>query len=253
MLKITALLSTTALLISLAACGTTPTPLAPTPQDAVQDKAAPETAQTKQLGALSVRPSPVNYRVRYVIDTVQSTDTEDVSGADEFYALGTVAVRKPDGTKVARPFLFAPPIDVNDHAGEIHQLDYVMFDEVVPANADVFGQLVAYDEDTSKNWDAVRPLMMAKTNATAVTSTGLGDQVFVTTVVAAATGLMNLFMSGDKDDMLGNMGMMGVTANTSSTQTATLHMFKYGSWYSNWNYSIKYHVEITPTSNKVTL
>ena len=253
MFKTTALLPTAALLLSLAACGTTPTPLASAPQESVQRAAAPDTAQVGQPASLTAQALPVNYRVRYIIDSVQSTDTEDVSGADEFYTLGTLAVQKPNGTKVSRSFLSAPPTDVNDHAGEIHQLGYVMFDEVVPANAEIYGQMAAFDEDCAKDWAVVGASVMATANTTAATISSLTGQAYVSGIVGAATGILNVFMSGDKDDVLGNSGLMSVTANGVKSSAATLHMFKYGSWYSNWNYFIKYHVEIMATTNKPTL
>jgi len=99
MFKATALLPTVALLTSLAACGTTPTPATPASATSTNQEA---TQTEPALAAQSLRALPDHYRVRYVIDTVQSTNTEDVAGADEFYTLGTVAVRKPDGTKVSR-------------------------------------------------------------------------------------------------------------------------------------------------------
>ena len=253
MFKLTALVPATALLISLAACGTAPAPLAPAPQGAVQNAEPAGVDPTGQPAGLGAQALPVNYRVRYIIDSVQSTDTEDVSGADEFYTLGTLAVQKPNGVKVSRSFLNAPPIDVNDHAGEIHQLGYVMFDEVVPANAEVYGQMAAYDEDCAKDWAVVGASVMATANTTAASISSLTGQAYVSGIVGAATGILNVFMSGDKDDVLGNAGLMSVTANGARTSAATLHMFKNGSWYSNWNYYIKYHVEIKATTNKPTL
>ncbi|MFC6661525.1 hypothetical protein [Deinococcus multiflagellatus] len=88
-----------------------------------------------RLQAAALAGDGPNIRVRVVIDRVVGFDTEDITGADEFYMGGDLVVSKPDGSKKNVPFLVAPPFDINDpKGGESHDISWTVLDEVVPPN-----------------------------------------------------------------------------------------------------------------------
>ncbi|ADV66919.1 hypothetical protein [Deinococcus maricopensis] len=233
------------LVLTLGACGATAT----VPQDSKAAEAQPAKAT---LAAQNV----TNYRVRVVVDRVYCKDTEDITGADEFYAGGDLVVSKPDGTKKSVPFLMSPPVDLNNKM--TWTASYTVLDEVVPADSDVVGKLVAYDEDAGKDWSNVGPKFMeaARVTGEELIKTGNSKAAIAAGALNAGMSILDAAMSADKDDVLGLFGFQGTTINSSTPTyiSRSQRMYKTSTWgWSTWDYTMYYHLEIEPTTAAPTL
>ena len=94
-------------------------------------------------------PAPENHRVRLTINDLFLADSQDTIGIfteqDEFYLVGRITVTSPDGSVETRGFAMKP-IDLDE--GKRIDPNMVMFDEVLPKGALVFGEFVAWESDS---------------------------------------------------------------------------------------------------------
>ncbi|MBZ9713836.1 hypothetical protein [Deinococcus multiflagellatus] len=212
-----------------------------------------------RLQAAALAGDGPNIRVRVVIDRVVGFDTEDITGADEFYMGGDLVVSKPDGSKKNVPFLVAPPFDINDpKGGESHDISWTVLDEVVPPESDIVGQLVAYDEDAGKDWATVGPKFMdaAKATGDVLIQTGNAKAAIAAGALNAGMKVLDAAMSADKDDVLGLFGFEGTTFRYDSPGAIyrSKRIYKTSTWgWSTWNYYVYYHMEAERTYSAPTL
>jgi hypothetical protein len=144
--------------------------------------------------------------------TVSCRDTEDLTGADEFYLLGAVARDNGPPTPV-----LTSPININD--GQTRGFDPAqarIFDGKLAPRESLALSLIAYDEDVAHDWEN-RPKWIndmgaklggagAGVAATALASSPVGWATLAGLAVAgAAAGGLLLAVAGDKDDRLGEL------------------------------------------------
>lgn len=188
-----------------------------------------------------VAPPPGNGITHVTIELIDvyCKDTEDVTGADDFYLVG--AVFDTQNAAQGRPIL-TKPIKIND--GETKSLSTTVFDAPVTSSSVIYLEMAAYDEDFAKDWSQY------STYAGWVAS-AIGTAVGVLTVnppAGTAVGIaLNAFNQGlglDKDDHLGTytrtMAVKDLQPGQSVIDTWT--MIETGIGFSTWNYRVRYKV-----------
>jgi hypothetical protein len=179
-------------------------------------------------------------RVRVVLESVVCSDTEDVTGGDEFYLTGAVS----DGAQSAG--VLTRPISISK--GETKPFGEgggTVFDFDVPDERILKVALVAFDEDSNKDW-ARRGEMVTKIGQ--AVSSGLAAipnpyTVGAATVLPLAIQVVGGIMSMDKDDELGQLLHEFPMWSLPNGSHAQVWNFTGGGWwYSNWKYAVRYQV-----------
>lgn len=253
--------------MTLASCGQA------VPEVGAQTSASTSTLRTQLLqpiddnggggGGGGSYPPPVSYltipdgynaRVRVIMKSVYTSDTEDVMGADEFYFAGSLLATTPSNRSKAAPIMMSPPVDINDDQGI--SLNMVVFNEVVPKGTNVIGNLQAYDEDAAKDWGTVGPNFQqaVTTAANTLGSSGIKGAELLKGALNAGFQVLDASMKADKDDVLGNQGFEYISTNDEINRTYQMHMEKKGSFFnvSKWDYYIDYQIIVEPTKDQVT-
>ena len=178
-------------------------------------------------------------QVRIEVLNVKCGNTEDVTGADEFY----IAAALSDGTNTNAAF--TSPISINNgQTKSFSSAQQILFNANVPQGVTVRGGLKAFDEDWAKDWskysstatkikDAVVAGLNASGNPKAVTAATIlnyGFQVFST---------LSYF---DQDDQLGKLelNVSPVGPNVEEKEWK----FSKSDWtgWSSWNYTVRYRI-----------
>lgn len=188
-------------------------------------------------------------RIRIELVDVYCRDTEDVTGADEFFILGGVGSYSrlgsaSDDLKI-RPVLTVP-ISINDKQRKRFGIGGgIIFDDDVPENHTLYIALTGYDEDAHKDWSKHGD-MVTKVGAaisTGLKATSIPPAQIAGLVIPLAIAGVGLAMKLDKDDELGQLKRdLAISAlpNGSHTQFWTLR--KRGGWYSSWDYTVTYKI-----------
>ncbi len=178
-------------------------------------------------------------QVRIELLDVRCRNTEDVSGADEFYIIGALA----DGTNTKAAL--TSPIGIND--GQIKSFDpaqQVIFDADVPEEQTVRGGMQAFDEDFGKDWakhgDTANKI--TDTVATGLKSSGNPYAVGAGTIIDYAVKGFGFFASLDKDDNLGTLELNVPASGPSVEEKEWTFSKKDWSGYSSWNYTVRYRI-----------
>jgi hypothetical protein len=179
-------------------------------------------------------------RMRVVLEDVVCYDTEDVTGGDEFYVIGTVT----DGGTTKG--VATRPITINN--GQTKRFGIgggTVFDADVPDNRIVKVGLVAFDEDANKDWsrqgDVVTQIAKSVSDGLKLipnpyTATAGAVLPFA---VAAFGGVMRL----DQDDELGQHLREFPVWAVPKGEHVQVWAFRGGSgWYSSWRYAVRYRV-----------
>ncbi|MEH2119392.1 hypothetical protein [Nostoc sp.] len=168
---------------------------------------------------------------------VYCRDTEDVTGADDFYLVGGLV-----GGETTKAIL-TTPIKINDKQKKSFKPDQtVLFEGEVPQGQSVKGGLKAYDEDAAKDWanygDTVKKISSAISGA--IASTGPQGAVAGTILSAATTG-GGFLASLDKDDLLGSTELE-ISSTGPSHEEQAWKMSKSGIGWSTWDYTVTYRI-----------
>lgn len=188
-------------------------------------------------------------RIRLAIDlvSVYCSNTEDVTGADEFYLLGSAIADNGSSRAV-----ITSPVSINDRQTRGFPPDQSrIFDgELLPTES-VALLLQSYDEDVAHDWRN-RPKWVNDVGgkvagtvgagaATALVSNPIGWGVLAATVIgAAAAGGLILALAGDKDDRLGEL--RDIIPATGPGFEDRNWSFRQSGWYSGWNYTVHYRI-----------
>lgn len=176
-------------------------------------------------------------RMKIELVDVSCGNTEDVTGADEFYLVGALA-----GGTVVKPIL-TTPISINDKQRKTFPAGQtVLFEGEVPQGQSVKGGIKAYDEDAAKDWakygstitqisDAVSQAL-AKAGPTGVTA---GK------ILSVATQGVGLLASLDKDDLLGTTELE-ISATGPAFEERSWLMKEKGLGWSTWDYTVRYRI-----------
>lgn len=189
-------------------------------------------------------------RVRIELVDVVCRDTEDVTGADDFYLVGGVSTS--DGKQV-RDVLTAP-LHINDGQRKpFFPQDQIVFDDMVD-DSEVLGLGVqAFDEDGSKDWkkaadwskdiapyvgEGVKVIVDIFASSSKAKKAGaIADKV-----AKIATDAFGKLANLDKDDSLGTMKVVVPAAGPAVEERQA--QFKHSDiwWYSDWDYTVNYRI-----------
>ncbi|MCE7980123.1 MAG: hypothetical protein DYG89_02930 [Caldilinea sp. CFX5] len=173
------------------------------------------------------------------IDSVYCADTEDVTGADSFFAIGAGADRFSGKSNT----LLSIPFQINNGQTKSFPAETtqrVLFDGDVDAASTIVLGIMFYDEDANHDWSKYGPLITAISSGISSGLSQLGPYGIaggvVLTVATAATGLI---MTLDKDDLLGQTSLeLPVLWQPIGTNIRQIGARGGGGWYSSWNYLI---------------
>lgn len=178
-------------------------------------------------------------KIKVVLDSVVCGDPEDLGG-DEFYVAGAVS----DGAQTSG--VLTRPIDLEKNQTKAFGVGGgTVFDFDVPDDRILKIALIAYDEDSNKDWNNYGDWV---TKLGQAVSAGLGAIPNPYTAAAGmilpyALNAVGQIMLLDKDDELGQLQAefpVGSLPDGEHAQTWTFS--KGGSFYSNWRYSVLYRV-----------
>ncbi|HEY9674757.1 MAG TPA: hypothetical protein V6D11_25180 [Waterburya sp.] len=177
--------------------------------------------------------------VRIELLDVKCGNTEDVTGADEFYIVGALS----DGTNTKAAL--TSPMDINDGQTKPFRADQrVIFDANVPNGVTVRGGLKAYDEDYAKDWSQYGSMVEKIAAGVAVGLTVAGYPTAGDILNYGVKGF-GFFASLDKDDELGKLEL-NVAPLGPNVEEKTWRFRKTGSiWnpgWSTWDYTVRYRI-----------
>lgn len=179
-------------------------------------------------------------RIRVVLDQVFCIDTEDVTGGDDFYIAGAVS----DGSNSEG--VLTVPIDINDNQTKPFGLGGgTVFDKIVGDDRILKVALVAFDEDSNKDWSK-HGEMVTKIGANVAAGLAAIPNPYTATasvILPLAIAAVGQIMSMDQDDQLGQHLMEFPVGGLPPGEHTQFWSFSGGSWwYSNWKYSVQYRI-----------
>lgn len=178
-------------------------------------------------------------KVRIELVDVYCGDTEDVTGADDFYLVGALV-----GAGQTKAIL-TTPIKINDRQRKSFPPDQcVLFDGDIPEGQSIKGGLKAFDEDAAKDWskygDTVNQISSNVSGALA----GAGPEgAIASKILQVATMGVGLLASLDRDDLLGATELE-ISAVGPAHEVREWRMRKHDSFmgWSSWDYSVSYRI-----------
>lgn len=202
-------------------------------------------------------------RVTITLTSVYCRDTEDITGADEFYVAGGAGTGPLSGSKSKA--ILTKPIDINSPEKRIlSDKEYVIFDDDVHVNDFIEIGLEFRDKDFDEDdFDAKYVALVSALTAaigTAVGSLATPAVGAVAGAILAATppALVKVLATIDKDDVLGtvqkrvNIGECkdGISAFTwkFSDKNPNITEEAAGSAWSDWDYEVGYVIVVGPAS-----
>lgn len=167
-------------------------------------------------------------------------NTEDVHGADELYITSALT----DGTEAGTQAAIVGPISIND--GQHKYPNQTIFTATLEDTDTIRGGLIAFDEDTSKDWSK-KPEWLQKAKVEVVkqlNSSPNPSAVAAGVVLDWGYKALDFFMTSDKDDMLGKLPLNIPAAGPETEKLSRWHFWNDADWlgYSSWNYST--HLEV---------
>ncbi len=179
-------------------------------------------------------------QVRVELVDVRCGNTEDVTGADEFYIRGALS----DGTNTKAAL--TSPISINDRQTKsFSAAQKVIFDGNVPQGVTIRGGLQAFDEDFGKDWSKYGPTVnnIVKTVVAGLNASGNPKAVTAATILDYGTKGFGFLASLDKDDKLGKLEL-NISPIGPDVEIKTWRFRKTGSFlgYSTWDYTVQYRI-----------
>ena len=175
---------------------------------------------------------------------VRCGNTEDVTGADEFYIVGALSDSANTGAALTTP------ININDGQTKSFRADQrVIFDAYVPNGVTVRGGLKAYDEDFAKDWSQYGPMVNQITTVVVAGLQATGDPYAVTAAQILNYGVkgFGFFASLDKDDELGKLEL-NVSPLGPNVEEKTWRFLRTASIWnpglSTWDYIVRYRITL---------
>ncbi|MEH2420046.1 MAG: hypothetical protein V7K48_03615 [Nostoc sp.] len=191
-------------------------------------------------------------KVKVELIDVYCRDTEDVTGADDFYLVGGLV-----GGKTTKAIL-TTPIKINDKQRKSFKPDQaILFEGEIPEGQSVKGGLKAYDEDFTKNWaeadrsknrygetvnwakygETVKKISSAISGAIAATGS---QEAVAGTILSAATTAEGILDSLKKDDLLGSTELE-ISSTGPSHEERAWKISTTAGW-STWDYTLTYRI-----------
>ena len=182
-------------------------------------------------------------KVRVELIDVYCRDTEDVTGADEFYLVGAVATNEGKPSVGA---ILTKPRSINDKQRK--KFGTIVFDKQVPVNGKLLIAMRAFDEDAAKDWDKHKGLVTKISDgvATALKATGEPIADKVGTVLKVSVKALSIIGPLDKDDKLGDYQKEFKVSDLRKGENIVDWKFRRKDWtgYSSWNYTMRYKITV---------
>ena len=179
-------------------------------------------------------------KVRIELLDVHCADTEDVTGKDEFYLVGSVVDTKGSN---AVPILI-PPVSIND--GQTRSLrgrGSVIFEGVVDQETTLSLTMSAFDEDYAKDWSKYDEYVLKMGAALSAGLKVAGAPALVGLGLGIALKAFDAIAKRDKDDKLGTASDEIQVKNLSPGNVVRTRKFKGGSgWWSSWEHTVRYQI-----------
>lgn len=178
-------------------------------------------------------------RMKIELIDVYCRDTEDITGADEFYLLGALA-----GGTVVKPIL-TKPIDINDKQKKTFPAgESVLFEGDIPAGQSVKGGIKAYDEDFAKDWAKYGSTVTAISGGVSTVLATFGGPQGATAgaILGAVTKGVDFFSQLDKDDLLGTAELEISATGPAFEERSWVMSKKSGIGWSTWDYTLRYRI-----------
>jgi len=177
--------------------------------------------------------------VRVELLEVHCGNTEDVTGADEFYVVGALS----DGESTKS--VLTQPININDNQTKSFvATQRIAFDAKVPIGKTIRGGLIAYDEDYAKDWAKQKEMVNKITDSVseAARSYDNKDAKKAGWILKLAVAAWDLIASTDKDDELGRIELNVATEGPEEEVKEWKFSRKDITGYSSWDYVVKYRI-----------
>jgi hypothetical protein len=180
-------------------------------------------------------------QVKIELINVYCGNTEDVTGADEFYIVGALT----DGTAANTKAALTSPISINDgQTKTFSESQKVLFNGNVLPGTTIRGGLKAYDEDFGKDWSKYGPTVnnIVSTVTAGLTASGNPKAVAAGQILSWGVKGFGFLASLDKDDELGKIEL-NVSPIGPNVEEKTWK-FSRSDWtgYSSWNYTVRYRI-----------
>jgi hypothetical protein len=184
--------------------------------------------------AMTTSAQTVNVRIELL--DIRCNDTEDVTGADEFFLVAAMS----DGRQTRG--LVTRPIDIDAGQKRTFAKDQRLFFEGnVPRGRTVKGGLIAYDEDYAKDWSKQKDMAKAITDGVAGIVAAAGE-VRAAAILEAAYHAWDRIASLDTDDVLGRVELNVPAAGPSGEVLEWEFQRDDPTGYSGWSYTLRYKV-----------
>ncbi|CDM98147.1 MULTISPECIES: hypothetical protein [Limnospira] len=178
-------------------------------------------------------------RIRIELIDVYCADTEDITGADDFYLVGALV-----GGDVTKAIL-TRPIKINDkQRKQFNPQDSVLFDGNLLPGQVIKGGLKAYDEDAGKDWSKYGDTITAISSMVSSAISAAGPYgVLAGTILSAATTGVGILASLDKDDLLG-ASELEISAVGPANEVREWKMSKKNTFvgWSTWDYTVRFMI-----------
>jgi hypothetical protein len=180
-------------------------------------------------------------QVKIELINVYCGDTEDVTGADEFYIVGALT----DGTATNTKAALTSPISINNgQTKTFSNSQKVLFNGYVAQGTTIRGGLKAYDEDWAHDWAQYEPWATKIKDAvvTGLNASGNPKAVTAATILNYGYKAFSALSYLDKDDLLGTLEL-NVSPIGPNVEEKTWKFSK-SDWtgYSSWNYTVRYRI-----------
>jgi len=179
-------------------------------------------------------------RMKIELIDVYCRDTEDVTGADEFYLVGALA-----GGTVVKPIL-TKPIRINDDQRKTFPAgESVLFEGDVPQGQSVKGGIKAYDQDFAKDWAKYGSTVTEMSGAvsTALATFGGPQGATAEDILKAVTKEVGWFLNLDRDELLGRTELEISATGPAFEERSWLMKTRGGSGWSTWDYTVRYRIQ----------
>lgn len=188
-------------------------------------------------------------RIRVELVDVYCRDTEDVTGADEFYIVGAVGSYSKLGAvgdDLKLRTVLTVPISINDKQRKsFGQGGGIVFDDDVPENQTLYIVLAGFDEDSNKDWSKHGDMVtkLGSTISTGLLASNAPPAQVAGIILPLAIAGVGAIMKMDKDDKLGETKRdLPIAALPNGSHTQFWSLKKPGGWYSNWDYTVTYKI-----------
>ena len=183
-----------------------------------------------------------NIRIQVEVLEIRCGNTEDVTGADEFYLVSALSDGVTPRGNVTRP------LDINDNQTKTLPDDQkVLYEASVPVGKSVVGGMIAYDEDYAKDWAKQKEMITKVTDkiSDAAKSSDNKNANKAGWILQIAVQAWDLVASADKDDELGRIEL-NLPADGPAQETMEWKFeHKDSIGFSSWEYTVKYRINRT--------